>query len=280
MEVSNSVNSRQQAWSTLPSTFTTHSLPMRALLLSAGHVGAPGMQPSASPSTVQDKQPQREEKIHASEHRYLLQIMWLPESRGETKRTGKDLPKGTRSRPQQSALSPGLRRFEISSPLPQTVVWPWAHQSLSPCGHSPGSPQGCSRRPWQPSSLPASLRAAPGTAGSQQSQVKAQGLLAEPPLPLPADPLLKPEQCVPLHFPTSSRQGRAACILGRQLCPPACSQLRAGEEHPLPLLRPALLQIQHPAPSLENERNSKAPACHRFNRHSKRKFINPGRFSK
>lgn len=62
--------------------------------------------------------------------------------------------------------------------------------------------------------------------------------------------------------------------------PPACSRLRAGEEHPLPLLQQALLQIQHPAPSLENERNSKAAACHRFNRHSKRKFINPVCFPK
>lgn len=53
---------REQARSTLPSTFTTHSLPTRALLPSAGHVGAPGMEPSASPSTAQDKQPQREEK--------------------------------------------------------------------------------------------------------------------------------------------------------------------------------------------------------------------------
>lgn len=217
-------------------------------------------------------------KIHASEHRYLPQIMWLLESRGETKRTGQDLPKGTRS--PSSQLCPqgcgGLRSVLLCHRL-------WCGPGhISPCPHE-GIPQGCSRRPWQPSSLPASLRAAPGTAGSQQSQVKAQGLLPglhKPPLPLPADLLLKPEQFVPLHFPTGSRQGRAACILGRQLCPPACSQLRAGEEHPLPLLRPALLQIQHPAPSLENEKNSKAPACHRFNRHSKRKFINPGRFSK
>lgn len=38
--------------SAFPSTFTTHSLPTRALLPSAGHTGALAVQPGTSPSMV------------------------------------------------------------------------------------------------------------------------------------------------------------------------------------------------------------------------------------
>lgn len=49
----------------------------------------------------------------------------------------------------------------------------------------------------------------------------------------------------------------------------------AGSEHSL-----LLLLIQHPAPKPEKERNTKTLACHLFNGHSKRKFINPVHLSK
>lgn len=51
---------REQARRIFPSTFTTHSLPTRALLPSAGHTGALAVQPGASPSAVQDEKPQRQ----------------------------------------------------------------------------------------------------------------------------------------------------------------------------------------------------------------------------
>lgn len=51
--------------SAFPSAFTTHSLPTRALLPSAGHTGALAVQPGTSPSMVQDEQPQKQrEKKH------------------------------------------------------------------------------------------------------------------------------------------------------------------------------------------------------------------------
>lgn len=63
------------------------------------------------------------------------------------------------------------------------------------------------------------------TARSQQSQVKAQEFLLGlhgPPLPPPADPLLKLELFAPLHSPAGSSQGKENWLCFGQAALPAC----------------------------------------------------------
>lgn len=62
---------------------------------------------------------------------------------------------------------------------------------------------------------------------------------------------------------------------GQATLPTCLSGQWTGSEHSL-----LLFLIQHLAPMPEKERNSKALACHLFNRHSKRKFINSVHLSK
>lgn len=119
------------ARSTLPSTSAVHSLPTRALLLSAGHRGGLGEQPGTSPSTAQDEQPQRERrKFHVLEHRHLPQITWLPEE----KQRGRG---GTRQRAPRAVPSNQMHPQGCGGLRPALLCYrPWRGP-----GHSPGPPR-------------------------------------------------------------------------------------------------------------------------------------------
>lgn len=87
--------------------------------------------------------------------------------------------------------------------------------------------------------LPAvSLRAQPGGGSGRHEQPPRAGLRGPPLLP-PPELLGEPCQFVPVHFPAGSGHGELRVSWAGSA---ACGQLRAGEEHPLPLLRQAPLQ--------------------------------------